>query len=478
MNKIIDFFFKIVDNYPDKLALIYENEKLTYKELGDRVNALSNSLIELKPGSVVSLFLENSIDFVISYLGILNAGMIAHLVPTNITNEKIKQQLEIANSKFVISSKFSIHKLQNMSHQCKIVPFTELNLQTNNSLKTNNVYNDIAYLIFTSGTTAEPKGVSITHTNTIFTTNNIINVLKYTESDIHILPLPLSHSFGLGCLHASLFIGSTLVLLKNATNTLDILNKIQIHNATTLAAVPLTLNKILKEHLNCSDYLKNLRLIITNSTSIPVNTVKNYRRILQQGFLATYYGLTEASRSTFMIFDNTGKETSVGKPFGGVTVKIQNKQSDELDVGEILIKGKNVIQNYWNNPEADKKIIDNWLHTGDLGHKDSEGYLYLDGRMDYIINIAGEKVIPEEVEEVVRVLIDVDDVVAIGVKNEMYGEMIKIYVKRTTNSEITKSQILSHCIKNLESHKIPREIEFLQEFPRNKFGKIERFKLK
>ena len=237
------------------------------------------------------------------------------------------------------------------------------------------------------------------------------------------------------------------------------------------------LTKILKEHENCSDYLQDLRLVITNSTSIPKKTVMCYRDILKTGILATYYGLTEASRSTFMIFAKPGKETSVGKPPEGIVIKIENKVLDERKVGEILIKGKNVIKNYWNNSEADKNIVDGWLRTGDLGHKDAEGYLYLDGRMDYVINIAGEKVVPEEVEEVVRVLIDVEDVVAVGTKNEMYGEIIKMFVKKSPNSKITKSDILSHCIKNLESFKVPREIEFVDDFPRNEFGKIERYRL-
>ena len=179
-----------------------------------------------------------------------------------------------------------------------------------------------------------------------------------------------------------------------------------------------------------------------------------------------------------MIFDKLGRETSVGKPYNGVMIKIQNESLNELETGQIFIKGDNVIKNYWNNLEADKKIIDYWLQTGDLGHKDSEGYLYLDGRIDYLINVAGEKIIPDDIETVVKVLTDVEDVVAIGIKNEMYGEIIKLFVKKSVNSKITKFEILSQCIKNLESHKVPREIEFVDDFPRNEFGKIQRFKLK
>ena len=478
MKTVIDFFRRSVGDLPDKTALIFENRELSYKELGGLVDSFSDSLIKLENESVVSLFLENSIEFVISYLGVLNAGMIPHLIPINLTIQKIQQQLENANSKFIISSDVLINKLNNIQHECKIKSFSELNIKKNNYLKAYNTYSDIAYLIFTSGTTGLPKGVSITQSNTIFTTKNIINVLKYDKSDVNVLPLPLTHSFGLGCLHASIFLGSTLILLKNATDTMNILEILKKHNATTLAAVPLTLNKILREHKNCSEYLYKLRLIITNSTSVPIKTVREYKKILKKGNLATYYGLTEASRSTFMIFDKLGKETSVGKPSNGIQIKIKNESLNELETGEILIKGENVIKNYWKNLDADKKIFNDWLQTGDLGHKDSEGYLYLDGRIDDVINIAGEKVVPDDIETIVRVLIDVEDVVVVGMKNEMYGEMIKMFVKKSTNSKITKSEILGYCIKHLESHKIPRQIEFLDDFPRNEFGKIERFKLK
>ena len=179
-----------------------------------------------------------------------------------------------------------------------------------------------------------------------------------------------------------------------------------------------------------------------------------------------------------MIFDKLGRETSVGKPYNDIMIKIENESLNELETGQILIKGNNVIKNYWNNLEADKKIIDDWLQTGDLGHKDSEGYLYLDGRMDYVINVAGEKIMPDDIEKVVKVLTDVEDVVAIGIKNEMYGEIIKLFVKKSVDSTITKLEILSQCIKNLESYKVPREIEFLDDFPMNEFGKIQRVNLK
>ena len=160
------------------------------------------------------------------------------------------------------------------------------------------------------------------------------------------LPLPLYHSFGLGCLLYSIFAGSTVVLLKNADNLENILESVKKYNATSLAAVPATLTKLLRlDRKILDDCLQGLRLIITNSTSIPKNTVKEIKGILKGGNLATYYGLTEASRSTFMIFnEDSNLHESVGKPAPGVNIKIDDEHKGDSEFGEILVKGKNVIK--------------------------------------------------------------------------------------------------------------------------------------
>jgi len=310
-----------------------------------------------------------------------------------------------------------------------------------------------------------------------FTTKNIVKVLGYTDSDINVLPLPLHHSFGLGCVHSSLYVGSTLVLLKNASNLQHLLESLKKFNATTFAAIPATLTKFLMfDNGVLEDYFLDIRLIVTNSTSIPKKTVKNFKTILKKGNLATYYGLTEASRSTFMVFDNNNnREESVGKAAPNVDIKINQNDSN---IGEIWIKGKNVIQKYWKNKEADKKIVDGWLQTGDLGFLDEENYLFLKGRYDEMINIGGEKVTPLEIEEVVKKLSGVEDVAAFGIYHEIFGQTIKLYIIKTKGSVLDKSQVLSYCIKNLEKYKIPSKIEFVEKIPKTDYGKVKRFMLK
>ena len=164
------------------------------------------------------------------------------------------------------------------------------------------------------------------------------------------------------------------------------------------------------------------------------------------GKVATYYGLTEASRSTFMIFDGDDKIQSVGRPSDGISLKLVSN-SEKPTTGEVWIKGDNVIEKYWNEEYTKENIDDGWFKTGDLGEIDDCGYLYILGRIDDLINISGEKVYPQEIERVVKVLSGIDDVVAIPMKHKSFGEVVKLFVKKSVESDITKTEILTHCIK-------------------------------
>ena len=471
---IINYLENNSKEHPEKNAIIFENEKISYKELYDRVQNFSLSISELNK-EVISLISENSISFIIAYLGIIKSGQIVHIVPPEISEINLNNQLKSANSQVIICSENVFDNISKYSKiKTQILKFSEIKLPSKTdriSLKEN----QIAHLIFTSGTTSIPKGVGISHTMLEFTTKNIVDVLGYTSSDIDILPLPLYHSFGLGCVYTSITVGSTIILHKDASNLQNLLNSIKKFNATTFAAIPATLTKFIKfENTDLKDNFSNIRLVITNSTAIPKNTIQSFKGILKNGNLATYYGLTEASRSTFMIFqEDSSKDDSVGRPASGVNIII-----DENSNGEILIKGKNVISKYWKNENADKNIVDGWLRTGDTGFLDNENYLFLKGRKDDIINIGGEKVIPLEIEEIVKQISGVKDVAAFGIKNEIFGQVIKLHVVKSNESDLDKSKILIHCIKNLEKFKIPTKIDFVEKIPKTSYGKVKRFMLK
>ncbi|MEM3143898.1 MAG: class I adenylate-forming enzyme family protein [Candidatus Nitrosotenuis sp.] len=477
MNVIIDFLHHSASINSDKIALVDLKGKLSFGELSDAVSQFSAGLSRYPQNSVISILFENSAEFVISYLGILEAGCIAHLISPTVAESNLHEQIRSAGPKLIIYSKSLQEKIDKVPHEK--AEFDAVSRKDGSAESRKVVPSSTAYLIYTSGTTSTPKGVPVSHSNAVFTTKNIVGVLGYNSSDVDVLPLPLSHSFGLGCLHTSLFVGSTLVLHKNTLNVNEIFDSVRKYSATTFAAVPATLTKLLRDNQEeVKKYFENLRLIITNSTPIPPETVNGFKKILKNGIIATYYGLTEASRSTFMIFDKTGKEESVGKTAPHVQIKIVNKNNRSSEPGEILIKGENVIKNYWNNPDADRNINDGWLNTGDVGYFDEDGFLYLTGRTDDIINVAGEKVAPNEVESVVKLLSGVEEAVAIGVSHSIFGQVVKLYVQKSKESKIEKRDVMAHCIKNLERYKVPLAIEFVDSFPRTDYGKIKRFMLR
>jgi len=422
--------------------------------------------------------LENSIEFITTYLGILKSTNIAHIISPNISETNLSDQIISAKPKCIISSKQYLIKLDESKMELDRLDVAKISLEKSFDEKKINT-NDFAYLIYTSGTTGKPKGIAITHANVLFSTKNIIDKLEYKKTDREILPLSLSHSFGLGCLHTGLYIGSTIILHRNSTNIENILNSISEEQATTLAAVPATLSKMVENYYDKTKIsCENLRLIITNSTTISENTVKKIMKILKTGKIATYYGLTEASRSTFMIFDQKlGKYHSVGLPASNVEIKIESKD-DVKNNGEICIKGPNVIESYWKDEEMNRNIENGWLKTSDVGHLDEEGYLYLDGRIDDMINVGGEKVIPSEIEMIVNELEGIEESIAVGIPHNTFGQVVKLFAKKTIKSKIQKSEIIGHCVKKLERYKVPISIQFVDEFPRTEYGKIKRYELK
>ena len=247
MNTIADFLTNSYRMYPDKIAIIDDNSKLTYSELNQRVNDISSFLSKFPKNSVISLLFDNTHEFVISYLGTINSGCIAHLIPTGISQKNLTNQISSAGPKLILTSENHFSKISEIeSKNIEKLRFSEVKKISSKDRKPQP--SDYAYLIYTSGTTSTPKGVPITHSNCVFTTNNIVRTLQYTQNDIDVLPLPLSHSFGLGCLHTSLYVGSTLIIHKG-TEIHQILNSIKKYNASTLAAVPSTLSKIVSDTL-------------------------------------------------------------------------------------------------------------------------------------------------------------------------------------------------------------------------------------
>ena len=472
MTNISDYLEKHAQDYPKKIFLKTEKDYFSFEEINNKVKKLSSKINQFPNKSIISIMFDNSVEFVISYLSILKSGRIVHIMSPSISKSNFLNQIASCSPEIILTLNKFKKQFEDENKSVNLIDFYEFEKETQSSQSY--YVSDTASLLYTSGTTSSPKGVLIKNSNILFTTKNIIDILDYKNSDIDTLPLPLSHSFGLGCLHVSLYVGSTLILKKNSMNILNIFDSINENNATTFAAVPATLTSIVNNFPEeFSEKCKRLRLIVTNSTKIPKTTTEKILKLLPNVKLSTYYGLTEASRSTFMIFnENKNKFESVGKVAPNVKIKIV-RDNNESKSGEIWIKGKNVITNYWNS-KFSEKFSNDWLKTGDLGFFDLDGFLYLTGRLDDVINIGGEKVNPTEIENLVKKMEVIEEVIAVGVDHKLFGQAVKLLVKTSQNQKMQSLTIINHCKKNLERYKVPIEVEFVSNFPKNEYGKIIR----
>ena len=482
MKAIYEYLEISAKNTPRKIAIIEGNNTISYEELLKKTKIVSENIKKKTDlGQVISLLSENSIEFIIAYFGIMMSGNIVHLIPPNSSEKQILYQIQQVNPFSILCSETMKKKIARIEYKHEII--SSIINNSNSQINQDNKYrfNEISSVIFTSGTTGIPKGVKLKHNNIIFTTNNIIKIIGIQPEDIEINSLQLSHSFGLGCIHTTIARGATSVIFRNTINLKSIINSIKAHKATGFVGVPTTLQRILDNYKEeFKEKGKNLEYILTNSSPIPKNDAKEIMYILPSTKFFTYYGLTEASRSTFFLFNsNSDKIESVGTPAPQVQIKILGKNGEQLEkfqAGEIWISGQNVIEEYWDGGNEKSRIKNGWLQTGDIGYFDNDGYLYIKGRKDDIINIGGEKVSPIEIEAAIKLLDKIDDVAIIGAADRIFGQIPIAYI--VTKSSVNEEEILNHCNKILEKYKIPQKIIFTHEIPKNESGKIKRNVLK
>jgi long-chain acyl-CoA synthetase len=310
-------------------------------------------------------------------------------------------------------------------------------------------------ILFSAGTTSSPKAVQLSHNNVESTVNRVNTYLEITENDLDIISLPLSHSFGLGCLNCIIKSGGTAVLHKNTINMPKIISSIKEYDATSFASTPTTFQQIIDNHKsNFENSIDSIRYLLTNSSPMPNELTNTLLDILENKKLYTYYGLTEASRSTFHLYKkHDDKINSVGKPLPGVTIKIISNSTEckPLEHGEILIQGNHVSPGYWKNFLNEQKFENNWLHTGDIGYFDNDGYLFLVGRKDDMINVGGEKVFPKEIEDVLRQIEEIDDVAVKGIPDKLLGQVVKAFIVTKDEIKLKDGEISSFCKGKLEN---------------------------
>ena len=466
---------------PDKPAVKSGKKSATYLQLCQRVLGARDYFVNqlmLNAGDTIVLAAGKQIEFVYAYFGAHLAGL--KVVPVDPATNPDRMAFIIKQTGASLLVGFD--GIENNIRTIGLKEFEEL--ASGFSVPSFPVGNQIADILFTTGTTGKPKGVTLTYDNEAAAARNINEFIGNTGNDIELLALPVSHSFGLGRVRCCLYQGATLILLGSFANVKKLYRTIEEENVTGFTIVPASWRYLKKLTGNkLGDFRNQLRYIEMGSAFFSKEEKEELAGILPDTRVCMHYGLTEASRSTFMEFHQDASHMdSVGKASPHTEIKILDENGVECEAGnegEICIKGEHVTHGYLDLPVGDSFFGD-YFRTGDWGYKTEDGYVYLISRKKELINVGGKKVSPIEVEEQLLKIPGVEDCACIGVPddNEVLGEVVKAFIVKEKGSEITFADIDEQLTGKLESYKIPVCYEWIDAIPKTQNGKIQRGLLK
>ena len=485
--------------YPNTTAVIFDDFRMTYAELDVAVKRVASALSNrgIGPGDKVAMMIPNTPFFPIIYYGILNVG--ATVVPVNVLlkSQEIQYYLEDSDAKaFLVWKLFEedATKAFQMVETCRHLivvsrpddfekPRVGENLMqlardadaTFEPAQT--MPDDTAVILYTSGTTGRPKGAELTHFNMFFNAyyvkNNIVHV---NHGDVGLVILPLFHSFGQTCLqNASIIAGATMTMLASfeTHKTMQVIHRDRVN---MMAAVP-TMYFFMLNVPNYQDYdFSSVKMAVSGGSALPVEVLNKFEerygvRILEG------YGLSETSPvASFNVLERPSKPGSIGIPIWGCDMRIMRddgRYADSGEVGEIVIRGHNLMKGYYKKPNAtEEAIVNGWFHTGDMAYVDQEGYFFIVDRKKDLIIRGGMNIYPREIEEVLYGHPSILEAAVVGIPDEARGEEVKAFVSARDSRVLNPEEVIRYCAERLARFKCPKLVEVLPTLPKGPTGKI------
>lgn len=498
---IVAGFREVALRQPQATAIAWRRSAWTYAHLlqvSERVrNAFAARAVER--GVRVALLVRNSPQYAALYYGVLGAGCAA--VPLNVQERApvlLRQMRHCGACALIVERdhpQFSELAAAVGDAGVDLIPVTLTDSEDGPALADEvdgahapTVHVDIgpdalATIIYTSGTTGRPKGVMLSHGNLAANADAIISYLELTPQDRGLCVLPFHFSYGASVLHTHLLAGATLFIEDNFAFPKLTLQRMQDERITGFAGVPATFALLLGRCQLSEFDLSALRYMTQAGGAMPKALIERLCAQAPAIRLFVMYGQTEATaRLTYLPPEELGARLgSVGVALPGVEIRVFDEAGAEAPAGrsgEIRARGPNVMLGYWADVAATAETLrDGWLHTGDLGHKDADGYLYIDGRAVDMIKVGAFRVSPQEVEEAIAELPGVEEVGVTAIADDVLGQAIKAVIVRQAGAELDIRAIKAHCRQQLAGYKIPKVVEFAAALPRTSSGKVQRFKL-
>ncbi|MCZ6484635.1 MAG: long-chain fatty acid--CoA ligase [Acidobacteria bacterium] len=475
---------------PQKEALLFNGTSTCYLDLYQQVSQLSSALkarFKLEKGDRVGIFLPNIPEFVVSYFAVVQLGGIAVSLNVMLKRDEVAFILKDSGAKVLITAMplldqvpETIPTLQGVvcvgePSRPGVIPYQDLLSESLSPLpKVSLEGDDGAAILYTSGTTGKPKGVLLSHRNLVSNVYATNHHTRMEPEDRLICFVPLFHCFGQNfVMNASVNAGATLILHERF-NPDEILGSTKLNRASMFFAVPTVYLRLL-ELPDIEEQLASVRYYFTAAAPMPVEVADSWQQRFGQ-IIFEGYGLTETSPFASYNHDFSYRAGSIGIPIENVEMKIVDERGNDVlpgEVGEIAIKGPNVMTGYFHQPEETAKAIrEGWFHSGDIGRMDEQGYFYLVDRAKDMINVSGFKVWPREVEEVLQEYPTVMEAAVVGVPDRTAGEAVKAFVVLKANTTVQEQQLIDFCRDRIAVYKAPRTVEFVAALPKNPAGKI------
>ncbi len=480
---LVDAVLHNAEHNNEKKALAFRNEILTYGELAAKIKNCATCLagIGVKKGERVILTALSKPEFVVAFLAIQYLGAVTVPVDKSAKPETIKRIADLVHPVAMLSD---TQKCGDETRVVSLKMLYKLDTYAEFAQKENLQKSDLIELLFTTGTTGQPKGAKLTVGCILANMNNTVNGIGMRESDVILLPLPLNHSFGVRVMRSTFFVGATLVLQNGFSFAKEIENNIETHHCTGLAAVSASMDVILGQMQDrAAEILGRLRYIEISAGSLEKRLRKRIPELLPNVELHNTWGSTESGGALFLnISGHPEKIDSIGKPLEGIDVKILNEDNSDVKgtgiehYGRMALRGAMQMAGYWDMPELTAQtLVDGWLVTNDLVYTDDEGYIYMLGRADDIINVCGEKVSPIEVENAANDNEHVKECACIGVNDPdgVSGQMAVLFVV-PNDAGYSEDELKIFLSDRLEQFKIPAKFVPIQALPRNNMKKLDR----
>ncbi|MDZ5472640.1 long-chain fatty acid--CoA ligase [Bacillus sp. 31A1R] len=498
------FLLDTTTKYPQQTALSFYGKKISYQELAYTVNLFASALQKknIQKGDRVAIMLPNCPHFVISYYGVLTAGGIVTQVNPMLVEREIEHILNDSGAETMVVFDALYPRVKSVQQNTNLKNIIVVSLQPSNLSLADETFeaflsqadgkvepveldaeHDIAVLQYTGGTTGRSKGAMLTHRNLIA---NVMQSYEFFKQDFTIgsekflTIIPLFHVFGMSaCMNLAIYTAAESIMLPRFELE-EVLNTIKNEQPTIFPGVP-TMYVAITNHPKAEEYgIDSIRTCNSGSAPMPVELLKEFER-KTGSLILEGYGLSEASPTTHCNPNFAERKPgSVGIGFPSTDYKVVDLATGTQEVpvgelGEVIIKGPQVMKGYWNMPEETANTLrDGWLFTGDIARVDEDGYLYIVDRKKDMIIASGFNIYPRDIEEVIYEHPSVQEAVVIGVPDPYRGETVKAFIVLKAGKDATEDEIKEFCRNQMAAYKVPTIVEFRNELPKTSVGKILR----